>query len=72
MGSDKEKDRKQSRHKMLSSDLKWLQRSESRQKDLMESMRKQVKRKGAAAVIQKRWREVQHARLLTVMKSGGK
>lgn len=69
---DKEKDRKQSRHKMLSSDLKWLQRSESRQKDLMESMRKQAKRKGAAAVIQKRWREVQHARLLTVMKSGGK
>ena len=69
---DKEKDRKQSRHKMLSSDLKWLQRSESRQKDLMEAMRKQAKRKGAAATIQKRWREVQQHRLLSVMKSGGK
>ncbi len=69
---DKEKDRKQSRHKMLSSDLKWLQRSESRQKDLMESMRKQARRKGAASVIQKRWREVQQCRLLNVMKSGGK
>ena len=69
---DKEKDRKKSRHKMLSSDLKWLQRSETRQKDLMEAMRIQAKRKGAASLIQKHWRELQAGRLINALQKGGK
>lgn len=69
---DKEKDRKKSRHKMLSSDLKWLQRSETRQKDLMEAMRLQALRKGAASLIQKHWRDLQAGRLIGTFQKGGK
>ena len=57
---------------MLSSDLKWLQRSETRQKDLMEAMRIQAKRKGAASLIQKHWRELQAGRLINALQKGGK